>query len=394
MLASVIPPPTTAGLGLNIPVGTNGSTVTHSEGAALLQHIHELVNKRISTLDYLRKAHEGRVYWFNTLRFDRPDLARMSYFDSRRLARRATNYLLLGLSLPAVVDLNSTTVVELLRSLSALFHEFETFQQLHSETGSGGTASSLSRAARLPNMFRRAPGSKVRRTSSSAASGSNDFGSSFDGGLNSSNGGAVASGGYSGANGPPPSSSHGISNVGDSFGGSALTLVNSESTGSVNGAGSFSNNAAGSMAPPPLPGSAGGGVGGVGGLGSGGIGSSSMGGSVASTAFATYYDNNTDLLPGEEYTFLLTPSLPFDPDFFETFATLCDVLIDSYQRILSLMPMPRDCSPLVVELFGKTDARVRKLLVQGVVKEFEDHSRGGVKMEVANVGKVVLGGLM
>ncbi|CAK7211395.1 hypothetical protein SCUCBS95973_001100 [Sporothrix curviconia] len=390
MLASVIPPPASAGLGLGIPIGTGGSTVIHPEGVTLLQHIHELVNKRISTLDYLRKAHEGRVYWFNTLRFDRPDLARMSYFDSRRLARRATNYLLLGLSLPAVVDLNSTTAVELLRSLSALFSEFETFQQLHSETGSGSTASSLSRAARLPNMFRRAPGSKVRRTSSSAASGSNDFSSSFDGALGSGNGGAVGSGGYSGASGPPPSSSHGTSSAGDSFGGSALTLVNSESAGSTNGGGSFSGNAAGSMAPPPLPGS----VSGVGGLGSGGIGSSSMGGSVASTAFATYYDNNTDLLPGEEYTFLLTPSLPFDPDFFETFATLCDVLIDSYQRILSLMPTPRECSPLVVELFGKTDARVRKLLVQGVVKEFEDHSRGGVKTEVANVGKVVLGGLM
>ncbi|CAK7227080.1 hypothetical protein SEUCBS140593_006458 [Sporothrix eucalyptigena] len=379
MLATVIPPPTSAGLGLGIPLGTNGSTVTQSEGATLLQHIHELVNKRISTLDYLRKAHEGRVYWFNTLRFERPDIARMSYFDSRRLARRATNYLLLGLSLPAVVDLNSTTVIELLRSLSALFAEFETFQQLHSETGSGGTASSLSRAARLPNMFRRAPGAKVRRTSSSAASGSNDFGSNFDGGSGGANGGISG-----GAAGPPPTSSHG--GGADSFGGSALTLVNSESAGSVSGGGSFN----GSAAPPPLPGS----VGAVGGVGSGGIGSSSMGGTVASTAFATYYDNNTDLLPGEGYTFLLTPSLPFDPDFFETFATLCDVIIDSYQRILSLMPTSRDCTPVVVELFSKTDARVRKLLVQGVVKEFEDHSRAGVKMEVANVGKVVLGGLM
>lgn len=188
----------------------------------------------------------------------------------------------------------------------------------------------------------------------------------------------------------PPSSSGGGSNSGiaDSMGGSVLTLVNSESAGSVNG-GSFNGGV------PPLPSGAAGLNSGHGGLNGGlGLGTASMGGSVASTAFATYYDNNTDLFPGEEYTFLLTPSLPFDPDFFETFATLCDVLIDSYQRILSLMPSPRDCSPLVVELFGKTDARVRKLLVQGVVKEFEDHSRGGVKMEVANVGKVVLGGLM
>lgn len=104
--------------------------------------------------------------------------------------------------------------------------------------------------------------------------------------------------------------------------------------------------------------------------------------------------NETDLLPGEEYTYLLTPSLPFDPDFYETFATLCDVLIDCYTRIMSLVASPKECNPYLAELFTKADARVRKIIVQGVVKEFEDSSRGGVRSEVAGVGKVVLGGLM
>ena len=40
----------------------------------------------------------------------------MPYFDSRKLARRATNYLLLGLSLPTVIDLNSSNALEFLRS--------------------------------------------------------------------------------------------------------------------------------------------------------------------------------------------------------------------------------------------------------------------------------------
>jgi hypothetical protein len=101
-----------------------------------------------------------------------------------------------------------------------------------------------------------------------------------------------------------------------------------------------------------------------------------------------------DLLPGEEYTHLLTPSLPFDPDFFETFATLCDVLIDCYTRLMSLIPSSKDCTPPVAELFTKADSKVRKLMIQGVVKEFEDSSRAGLKQEVGNVGKVVLGGLM
>ncbi len=316
--------------------------------------------------------HEGRVYWFNTLRFDRTDMARMPYFDPRRLARRATNYLLLGLSIPAVVDLNSSSAIELLRSLGALLAEFEAFQQIHSETGSGSAASSLSRAARLPNMFRRAPGAKARRASNAVAmNGSSDVGmpgGSFDGtgGMGGGNGGS-----FSGA---PPGTS-GSMGVDNSVGGSSLTLVNSESAGSITSGG------LGASGGPSI-------------MGSPATGANGSGGVAASTAFATYYDNNTDLLPGEEYAFLLTPSLPFDPDFFETFATLCDVLIDCYQRILGLMPSPRDCTPLVVELFGKADARVRKILVQAAVKEFEDHSRAGVKTEVANIGKVVLGGLM
>ncbi|KAI0134353.1 hypothetical protein BJ170DRAFT_195738 [Xylariales sp. AK1849] len=265
-------------------------------------HIQEIANKRISTLDYLRKAHEGRVYWFNTLLFDKPDLARMPYFDSRKLARRATNYLLLGLSLPTVIDLNSSTPLEFLRSLNTLLTEFDSFQQIHTENGTN--ASSLSRA-RLPQMFRRGPGGKGRRTS-----GAGDLGGYGDGGAHGSmyNGGATQS--------PTSVISFGLGGEGN------------------------------------------------------------------------------ELLPGEEYTHLLTPSLPFDPDFFETFATLCDVLIDCYTRLMSLIPSSKECTPGVAELFSKADSKVRKIIIQGVVKEFEDSGRAGLKQEVAGVGKVVLGGLM
>lgn len=228
----------------------------------------------------------------------------MPYFDTRRLGRRATNYLLLGLSLPTVLDLNSSTPVDFLRTLNALLAEFEAFQQIHPSDGS--TSSSLSRA-RLPQMFKRATvtGAKGRRTSSAA-----DIG---------------------------------------------LPMGNEQSDmKSINGSMSSTNG-------------------------------SSL------TSFPT---SDSDLLPGEEYTYLLTPSLPFDPDFYETFATLCDVLIDCYTRLLGLIPSPRDCSPQIAEMFTKADARIRKIIVQGVVKEFEETSRGGVKSEVAGVGKVVLGGLM
>ncbi|GAP84624.2 hypothetical protein SAMD00023353_1101560 [Rosellinia necatrix] len=290
--------------GLSGPSATSPQStvpILPTETPSIHSHIQDLANKRISTLDYLRKAHEGRIYWFNTLLFDKPDLARMPYFDSRKLARRATNYLLLGLSIPVVIDLNSGTPLEFLRSLNTLLTEFDSYQQIHTENGVN--SSSLSRA-RLPQMFRR-PVGKGRRQS-----GATDLG-------------------YADSNGAS------FNKDGSAVNAAPATVIN---------------------------------------FGLGGEGN--------------------DLLPGEEYTHLLTPNLPFDPDFFETFATLCDVLIDCYSRLMSLLASPKDCTPVIIELFTKADQRVRKIIIQGVVKEFEDYSRTGLKQEIGNVGKVVLGGLM
>ncbi|KAH6641688.1 hypothetical protein F5144DRAFT_627676 [Chaetomium tenue] len=305
------------------------------------QHIQETATKRISTLDYLRKAHEGRIYWFNTLLFDKPDLLRMPYFDARKLGRRATNYLLLGISLPAVIDLNSHTPVEFLRSLNTLLAEFDAFQQIHTETGIAAT--SLTRT-RIPQMFRRAaaPVSKGRRSSSAAgreASDASSIGYTLEQ-VDSNNPGA----------------------------GGPTTTTTTPGTTTPN-----PNN------PTPTP---------------------TVPGAATATADATaggvmaFGASEVDLLPGEEYTYLLTPTLPFDPDFFETFATLCDVLIDTYSRLLSLVPTARDCGGAVAELFTKADGRIRKLFIQAAVREFEDGARGGGRAEVASVGRVVLSGLM
>lgn len=115
---------------------------------------------------------------------------------------------------------------------------------------------------------------------------------------------------------------------------------------------------------------------------------------VGLSSTSSFPVNDHELLPGEEYAHLITPSLPFDPDFFETFSTLCDVLIDCYTRIMSLVPSPSLCVPGVSETFIKADAKLRKIIVAGIVKDFEEASRGGAKSEITSISKVVLGGLM
>ncbi|KAJ9196795.1 hypothetical protein DTO164E3_6044 [Paecilomyces variotii] len=287
------------------PAVSGGGSLGPQSAAAIYQHIHDMASKRISTLDYLRKAHEGRVYWFNTVHFSKADLSRMSYFDQRKLTRRSINYLLLGLSLPPILDINSTPF-EYLRSLNALLLEFETFQQVHPPDG--GSSSTLARA-RIPQMFKRAAAHssiKTRRSSSA-----NEIGLPMQSGDNSD-----------------------------------AKSITGNSSGAASSVMSF-----------------------------------------PTTEFS-------DLLPGEEYSYLLTPSLPFDPDFFETFATLCDVLIDCYTRLVSLVSSPAVCTAALGEIFTKADARLRKVIVAGVVREFEDASRSGAKNEISGVGRVVLGGLL
>jgi hypothetical protein len=285
------------------------------------------------------------MYWFNTLQFTRPDLLKLPSYSPTRLGRRAQNYLLLGFSLPVLSDLHAQTSTEYLKALNSLFSEFDTYQSMHPPDGT----SSLSRA-RIPQMFKRATQSgKVRRnTDASVASFATDS-SGGTGGLLTSTG-------------------------------SSSNLASGSSLGGLIGPGTSSNGASG-----------GGAVGG--GVGSTGV----LLPSVSSSSSHSHAQSapSEPLLPSEHYTHLLTPPLPFEPDFFETFATLCDVLIDSYTRITQLISEGNDAvSQSTGEMFAKADTKVRKVIVSGMMREFEERTREGLKGEIAGIGKVVLGGLM
>ncbi|KIX04988.1 uncharacterized protein Z518_05860 [Rhinocladiella mackenziei CBS 650.93] len=338
-------------------LSTSGPAISNSASTATLYaHIQEMTNKRIATLDYLRKAHEGRSFWFNTVQFNETDIGKLPSYTPNRLSRRAVNYMLLGMSLPTILDVHpqshaqstatssAAVAQDYLKSLNTLLSEFESFQQLHPPDGS--SASSLSRA-RIPQMFKRAATTSRPRKSS----------------------GPVAEIGlpmFPHTSSPPnlPETGHhgsqpsiDTTTSGSTLASSAPTLVTPSPSAPLQTA----NFPSASAFPPPAP----------------------------------FDAPNSTLLPNEgPYTHLQTPPLPFTPDFFTVFATLCDVLIDTYQRLLQILTGPPACTPVISDLFTKVDGRIRKVMISAIVREFENASRETVKREMLGVQKAVLGGLM
>lgn len=130
--------------------------------AAVHAHIHDMSHKRIATLEYLRKVHEGHVFYFNTLHYSPSHLSHLPSLNASKLGRRATNYVLLGTSIPPALDLAANNPLEYLRLLAAVLAEFDTYQSLHNHETS---SNALSRG-RMGAMFKSGMrGVKGRRTS-------------------------------------------------------------------------------------------------------------------------------------------------------------------------------------------------------------------------------------
>ncbi|KAI6839061.1 hypothetical protein KC327_g13848 [Hortaea werneckii] len=270
---------------------------------AIHQMIHETAAKRMATIECIRKVHDGNIFYFNTLHYTPNSLhTNIPSLQNHKLGRRATAYLVLGYSLPALLDMNSGTPMEYLKALFSLLQEFETYQSLSGFDASSG--SSLSRA-RVGQMFKSGMGLGSR------------------------------SGMRTGRRSSAATDSIAIDT-------SKANLLGIPPSGPVD---------TGSPIDVPSP-------------------------------------------VGHEFQYLLTPHLPFEPDFSTTFATLCDTLIDTYGTLLSLISTPELCTPAVGDAFSKADKLVRKILVSNVMREFEENARQGAKAEVAGLGKLVLSPLI
>ena len=336
------------------------------------------------------KRHEGRVYWFNTVLFSRNDLNRGLYGDAKKLAKRyvkpspftqldetkssarATNYFILGCSIPNILDLGVASPIDYLKAFHQLLTEYETYQSQNHEHHHGNTHSSGSSVAglrlasssvRIPKLFSR---SKPRRGSTATTAPS-----------------LVNSSAMSGITSSSQDSADSLLERTRSMSGSTTNLPSISQQ-------SLSSDSSDPPPVPPLPANPPPPI-------QYGMSISGPLPMISHSSTTTAAFGTPGAAQGEsDYLYLTIPPLPFDPDFYETFATLCDVLIDAYSRVLTLVATPQQCSAGVGEMFMKADAKIRKCVVGTVVREFEEASRGplGVKGEMGGIGKLVLGGII
>ncbi|CUS13479.1 unnamed protein product [Tuber aestivum] len=384
------------GLGGGMAIGAVGGGVGSGPQSpnALYETVHEVATKRIATLDYLRRAHEGRVYWFNTVLFTKADLQRMVYHDGKKLARRANNYFILGNSLPSILDLGTSSPLDYLKAFNHLLQEYEAHIALppsrqptarsHSSSISSSHHShhttSTFPSVRLPKLFSRSS-TKPRRGSSAATS--------------------IPT--MSTITPPSTSNSDAAAERSRSASGSSTALPAAPAVPSVPSMPSLPNSGSNlsNMSLGAMPAS-----------GSSNNLSTTPSASMELDTLSPLMPSTTNtppppppppplmpppipsLAPESEYLYLSTPPLPFEPDYYETFATLCDVLIDAYSRVLSLVSTPAACAHGVGEAFLKADGKVRRVVVTGVTQEFEDACRKAVKQEIRVLGKEILSGIM
>ncbi|CAO3615787.1 unnamed protein product [Cunninghamella blakesleeana] len=95
----------------NQPI-TSQPTQQIQQQSTILEYLHELITKRVSTIQYLSQTHLGNTHWFNTILLTKDDLDDIS-----------CNFYTLGVSLGNLLDINNP--IDFVKALVQLLAEFE-----------------------------------------------------------------------------------------------------------------------------------------------------------------------------------------------------------------------------------------------------------------------------
>ncbi|CEI99106.1 hypothetical protein G6F70_008545 [Rhizopus microsporus] len=107
---------------MSVPMySPNSQSISPSLQPGLYEYLSELVSKRVATIKYIRKAHEGNTHWFNTILLTKENL--QSMYPNSKMAKRTYNFYALGLSLGAILDI--TNPLDYIKALNQIMLEFE-----------------------------------------------------------------------------------------------------------------------------------------------------------------------------------------------------------------------------------------------------------------------------
>lgn len=87
-----------------------------------------------------------------------------------------------------------------------------------------------------------------------------------------------------------------------------------------------------------------------------------------------------------DYLYLNIFHLPFTPDIYQTFLSLCDSLIYTYRHIEDYLDNYQNLTPENYDLLCKVDHRINKYFINPTVKEIDSLSRSLIYEETSKLG--------
>lgn len=108
------------------PIASNSSTTStiakqESSTTPEWDQVVAMIRKRVATFAYLRRAHEGRVHYFNTAILTKEDLASIS--EGPKVKKRTHHWFVLGVSLGGLLEIDNP--IDYIRGLVLLVQEYE-----------------------------------------------------------------------------------------------------------------------------------------------------------------------------------------------------------------------------------------------------------------------------
>jgi len=73
----------------------------------------------------------------------------------------------------------------------------------------------------------------------------------------------------------------------------------------------------------------------------------------------------------------------------QTFCALLAMLAEVYQRLLSNIGSPQECTQSVMVIFQKVDEKIKKNVLGWVIKDVDDYNRTELQTELDNLEKFV-----